>query len=82
MTERTTQEQKIEFADLTKEKSETEMGKEELVLFLERPYFSRISEDKENEVVSWVYQMVQEKAKKLHARLVISQSYAKYEASG
>lgn len=82
VTARTIQEQKIEFADLTKEKNETEMGKEELVLFLERPYFSRISEDKENEVVSWVYQMVQEKAKKLHARLVISQSYTKYEASG
>lgn len=74
-------EQKIEFADLTKEKAVVDTGKEELVLFLERPYFSRISEMKEDEVVSFVYQMVQEKAAKLHARVVISRDYAKYEAS-
>lgn len=81
VTEKPVREQKIEFADLTKEKAVVDTGKEELVLFLERPYFSRISEAKEDEIVSFVYQMVQEKAAKLHARVVISRDYAKYEAS-
>lgn len=81
MTAQPVGEKKIEFADLTKEESVTDREGEELVLFLERPYFSGISEKKENEVVSLVYQMVREKAEKLHARMVISRSYAKYEAS-
>ena len=81
VTEKPIREQKIEFVDLTKEKGRTDPEKEELVLFLERPYFSKISAEKENEVVALVYQMVHEKAKKLQARVVISRSYAKYEAS-
>lgn len=71
----------VEFVDLTKEKGKTDQGIEELILFLERPYFGGISEEQENAVVSWVYQMVHEKAKRLHARVVISKSYEKYEAS-
>lgn len=72
---------KIEFVDLTKENSSVDQAVEELVLFLERPYFAGISEYQENTVVSWIYQMVKEKAKKLHARVVISPSYRKYEVS-
>ncbi|MDO5337153.1 MAG: hypothetical protein Q4E89_06795 [Eubacteriales bacterium] len=71
---------KIEFADLTKETKKAE-SEEELVLFLERPYFGGISENKENGIISRVFQMVQEKAEMLQARIVISNSYRKYEAS-
>lgn len=74
--------QKIEFVDLVKEAQKKEQeGKEELILFLERPYFSGISEKEEESAVSLAYQLVQEKAKKLNARMVVSTSYEKYEAS-
>lgn len=73
---------KIEFADLTKEaKKKEKESDEELVLFLERPYFGGISESKEDGIVSRVFQMVQEKAEMLQARVVISNSYRKYKAS-
>lgn len=44
---------------------------EELVLFWERPYFKGLSKN-------MVEKLVQEKAKKLRARLVISMSYHGY----
>ena len=74
--------QKIEFVDLVKEaQKKEEEGKEELILFLERPYFSKISGEEEESAVALAYQVVQEKAKKLNARIVISTSYEKYESS-
>lgn len=71
---------RVEFADLMKERGK-ERDKEELVLFLERPYFSGINQKQENKVIALVYQLVREKAKKLNAKVVISQSYERYEAS-
>lgn len=73
---------KIEFADLTRTDSRTEKDmKEKLILFLERPYFSKISSKQEDAIVSMAFQLVEEKAKKLQTKVVISQSYHKYEAS-
>lgn len=73
--------QRIEFVDLTKEPGSGGEDPEELVLFLERPYFSGINEIQRNNIVSLAYQLVYEKAKKLYARVVISQSYKRYEIS-
>lgn len=80
VTEKPIRAKRVEFVDLTKENGSME-GIEELILFLERPYFGGISEEQENEVVSCVYQMVREKAKRMRARVVISKSYEKYAAS-
>lgn len=80
VTEKPIRAKRVEFVDLTKENSSME-GIEELILFLERPYFGGISEEQENEVVSCAYQMVREKAKRMCARVVISKSYEKYAAS-
>lgn len=73
------QAKKIEFADLTANTAVDKKKTEELVLFLERPYFGGLHGKLEEEMVSFVLQLVQEKAQKLQARLVISQNYAKYE---
>lgn len=53
---------------------------EELVLFLERPYFKGLSKNMEEKVMPLVEKLVQEKVKKLQARLVISMSYHGYQA--
>lgn len=74
------QTKKIEFADLTEEDASDKIKTEELVLFLERPYFGGLHGKLEDEIVSLALQLVQEKAKNLQARIVISQRYAKYEA--
>lgn len=70
----------VEFADLTKEKPNPENIPEELILFLERPYFKGLNTKMEEEVMQLVEKIVQEKAKKLQARLVISMSYHGYRA--
>ena len=73
----------VEFVDLTQQpkKSGKEKGSEEFVLFLECPYFKWISEKKENEIVTMLCQLLQKKAKKLGARLIISSSYNGYSMS-
>lgn len=56
--------------------------KEYLTLFLERPYFKGISEDKEKEAVCLAVEMLKKKAKQLKAELVLSDSYKKYALEG
>lgn len=69
----------IQFADLTSQQLPKEKTqKEELVLFIERPYFSRVSAEQERKVVAALFRMLRDKAKKLQARLVISESYRSY----
>ena len=51
---------------------------EYLTLFLERPYFKGISEEKEKEVVLAAVEMLLRKAKQLHAELVVSNSYKRF----
>lgn len=69
----------IQFADLTGHQIPKEnKQKEELVLFIERPYFSGISKDQERKVVTALFRMLRDKAGKLQARLVISESYRSY----
>lgn len=72
----------IEFADLTckEEKKSKAPAKEELILFLERPYISGLNEGKVDKAVSCVYHLVQEKARKLGALPVISMDYKGYDA--
>ncbi len=70
----------VEFADLTKEKPNQENIPEELVLFLERPYFKGLNKKMEKTVMQLVENLVQEKARKIQARLVISMSYYGYQA--
>ncbi len=72
--------QNMQFADIIQEDMAdgTEGRKKEyLTLFLERPYFKGISEDKEKEVVNLAVGMLQKKAKQLQAELVLSDSYRK-----
>lgn len=70
----------VEFADLTKEKPNPENIPEELILFLERPYFKGLNKKIEETTMHLVEKLVREKAKKLRARLVISMSYHGYQA--
>lgn len=67
----------IEFADLTKQPNTEQQKKqeEELVLFLERPYFRCMSGDKKNKLTESLFRLLQKKAKTLGARLVVSTSY-------
>jgi len=77
--------QELAFADITQEETadrEESNKKEYLTLFLERPYFKGISEDKEKEVVRLAVQMLQKKAKELQAELVLSDSYKKFVLEG
>ena len=53
---------------------------EELILFLERPYFKGLNKKIEETTMHLVEKLVREKAKKLRARLVISMSYHGYQA--
>ena len=72
---------KVEFADLTREEERegTAPAKEDLILFLERPYISGLSTSREENAVSCVYHLVQEKAGELGARLIISKDYDRYD---
>ena len=68
----------LQFADLTKEDTQEKAengAKEQLTLFLERPYFKGISEEKEKEAVWLVVEMLKKKAKQLQAELVLSDAY-------
>lgn len=72
--------QNMQFADIIQEDmadGTEDRKKEYLTLFLERPYFKGISEDKEKEVVNLAVGMLQKKAKQLQAELVLSDSYRK-----
>ena len=66
---------RVEFADLTKIETAKNNAKEELVLFLERPYYKRISDEEAKKAVSHVVRMVKQKAEAVGAKLVLSTSY-------
>lgn len=73
--------QGLQFADLTQEDAGEEVvndRKEYLTLFLERPYFKGISEEKEKEAVWFAVEMLKKKAKQLQAELVLSDAYKKF----
>ncbi|MCI9491387.1 MAG: hypothetical protein HFG97_15610 [Dorea sp.] len=73
--------QGLQFADLTQEDTREgaeKVRKEHLTLFLERPYFKGISEDKEKEAVWLVVEALKKKAKQLHAELVLSDTYKRF----
>ncbi len=73
--------QRLQFADILEdEMSECKERnqREYLTLFLERPYFKGISEEKEKEVVLAAVEMLLKKAKQLHAELVVSNSYKRF----
>ena len=73
--------QGLQFADLTKEDTGEEAvndRKEYLTLFLERPYFKGVSEEKEKEAVWFAVEMLKKKAKQLQAELVLSDAYKKF----
>lgn len=71
----------VEFVDLTRQPKEfvKEKRSEELVLFLERPYFRWLSDEKEDAIVTMLCQLLQKKALKLGARLVVSNFYDRYK---
>ncbi len=68
----------VEFVDLTgkKDSADDVGGKEELVLFVERPYHKGLSDI--GQAVSLLVRMMQQKAAALHARLVFSKDYQPY----
>ncbi len=73
--------QRLQFADILEEEmTECREGNQQeyLTLFLERPYFKGISEEKEKEVVLAAVEMLLRKAKQLHAELVVSNSYKRF----
>ncbi len=73
--------QNMQFADIIQEDmaDRTEGRKKEyLTLFLERPYFKGISEDKEKEVVNLAVGMLQKIARQMQAELVLSDSYKRF----
>ena len=75
------EEGKLQFADIMQEETEEEADgskREYLTLFLERPYFKNISGKREKEVVWLAIQMLQKKAREMHAELVLSDSYKNY----
>lgn len=67
----------LQFVDITKEEKGGEQTDktEYLTLFLERPYFRGISDEKQKDVVQMVLRMLKQKAKKLSAQLVLSNDY-------
>lgn len=73
---------RLQFVDITKEKPvespdqrNSKDQKEVLTLFLERPYFKGISDEKQKEVIQMVLRLLRRKAKKLSAQLVLSNDY-------
>lgn len=73
---------KVEFADLTRKGdfADGSGDKEELVLFVERPYYKRLSDV--GQAVSLLVEMMRQKAAALHARLVFSENYQPYLPEG
>ena len=70
----------LQFVDITKEEEgkspeQSKGQKEVLTLFLERPYFKGISNEKQKEVIQMVLRLLRRKAKKLSAQLVLSNDY-------
>lgn len=78
------EESDIEFTDLTVQPKtvKKEKQQEELALFLERPYFRWLSDEKRSMLTTGWVRLLRKKAKKLGARLVISTSYSEYGMSG
>lgn len=69
----------MQFVDLTEADEEAENNRKEyLTLFLERPYFKGISEEKEKEAVWLVVEMLKKKAEQLQAELVLSDDYKRF----
>lgn len=69
----------LQFVDLTEADEEAENNRKEyLTLFLERPYFKGISEEKEKEAVWLVVEMLKKKAEQLQAELVLSDDYKRF----
>ena len=67
---------RVEFADFTEVKnSNREKQEEELILFLERPYYSHFPDEELKEIVTCVVNMVKNKAKKMGVRLVLGIDY-------
>lgn len=69
--------QSLQFADLIQEDMEDGVRnrREYLTLFLERPYFKGISDEKVQEAVKLTVRMLRKKAEQLGAELVLSDSY-------
>ena len=69
--------QSLQFADLIQEDMEDGVRnrREYLTLFLERPYFKGISDEKVQEVVKLTVRMLRKKAEQMGAELVLSDSY-------
>ena len=72
----------LEFIDVTSEPQKSaESGdspEEYLTLFMERPYFKGITGTREKEIVEVAIQLLRQKAKKMGARLTLSNSYQGY----
>lgn len=79
LSNRKSQNNHLQFVDITKEEQESASKQidqtEQLTLFLERPYFKGISEEKEREIVQFVLRMLKQKAKKMSAQLILSNDY-------
>lgn len=69
--------QSLQFADLIQEDMEDGVRnrREYLTLFLERPYFKGISDEKVQEAVKLTVRMLRKKAEQMGAELVLSDSY-------
>lgn len=72
--------QSLQFADLIQEDMEDGVRnrREYLTLFLERPYFKGISDEKVQEAVKLTVRMLRKKAEQMGAELVLSDSYKGY----
>lgn len=73
--------QEVEFIDILAEEKrdmqpEDPLRKEKLVLFLERPYYKGMSPEELKSVMSQVIHLVERKAEKLGAKLVLNREYS------
>lgn len=71
-------ENKLEFADLLSKETEIQIDKnitEDLVLFLETPYFAYISEEEQEAVKQLFVELISEKAEELNAVAVLANAY-------
>ena len=71
-------ENKLEFADLLSKETEIQIEKdiaEDLVLFLEKPYFAYISEEEQEIVKQLFVELISEKAEELNAVAVLANAY-------
>lgn len=69
--------QELAFTDVTEEKKE-EAGQERLVLFLERPYTNRISEDVQADAIRQLAALAGKKASAMGLELVVAHNYREY----